>query len=945
MLANKRSIAAFVKKWTDPSRGHEDADTQTFWEDLLEDVLDIKRPRDVLRFEHPVFGTDPRTKKGIARNIDVYYPDKGIVIEQKSRGVDLDAANASSSHVGPETPYQQAFWYRNNLPADANVRWIVVCNFDEIRIHDLNRTRPEADYETVLVADLEREANRLSFISDDTNSRIERERRVSIAAGEKVVELYHRLAERYLNLEDDREEQHSLNVLIVRLVFLLFAEDAELFPKDALYHYLYPLPPGQMRMALVELFEWLDTPPEERDPYEDGPITAFPYVDGGLFDRSTRIKIPSFDLTTRLTLVEEASRGFDWSEVSPTIFGAVFESTLNPETRREGGMHYTSIENIHKVIDPLFLDALKDELDEILVSPEGPRGRKDGLTRRQRRLHGFQDKLASIKVLDPACGSGNFLTEGYLELRRLENRVIAELYEDQTAMEFEGETAKIKVSIDQFFGIEVNDFAVSVARTALWIAEQQMMEETSGILRFADFEYFPLSKSENIVCANALTNDWADVLPANECDYVIGNPPFVGARMMAKEQKAELMSAYEHSRDCGNVDFVAAWFARAVDYMSRGHARTSFVATNSISQGEQVAPIWSFLKEREATIDFCHDTFRWDNEASEKAHVFCCIIGFSLGGFGDRVIYHHESPDVKATPVLARHINGYLRNAPDLFVWDRQDPISDVPKMRVGNKPVDNGIYLFNEDQMAEFLRREPAARPLFHPYMGAKEFMQGKRRWILWLGDLTEDELLDLPLCRERIEAVREWRLSKSSKDTKKLGLRPAHYHVETIPKGPSVLVPLHTSERRAYIPMGFIGPEVFASNATGVLIGASTYHFGVMQSFPHNAWMRLVAGRIKGDYRYSIGLVYNNFVWPEPTETQRQAIEHAVEHVLEVRGQFPNRSLEKLYDPKSMPESLRLAHTSLDEAVLRAYNLEPTATEDQVVAHLISLYRNATR
>ena len=508
MLANKRSISSFVTKWTDPSKGHEDGDTQTFWEDLLEDVLDIKRPRDVLRFEQPVFGTDSKTGKAISRSIDVYYPDKGIIIEQKSRGVDLDTPSERSSYVGPETPYQQAFWYRNNLPASANMRWIIVCNFDEIRIHDLNRDRPESDYETVLLKDLGREANRLSFISDDTNSRIERERRVSVAAGEKVVELYHHLSERYLNLEDDPDEQHSLNVLIVRLVFLLFAEDAGLFPKDALYNYLYPLPPGQLRMALAELFEWLDTPTEERDPYEDGPITAFPYVDGGLFDRSTRIKIPSFDVTTRLTLVEEASRGFDWSEVSPTIFGAVFESTLNPETRREGGMHYTSIENIHKVIDPLFLAALKDELDEILVSPEGPRGRKDGLTRRQRRLRDFQDKLASIKILDPACGSGNFLTESYLELRRLENRVIAELYEDQTAMEFEGEAAKIKVSIDQLYGIEINDFAVSVARTALWIAEQQMMEETSEILRFADFDYFPLSKSENIVCADALAIKW-----------------------------------------------------------------------------------------------------------------------------------------------------------------------------------------------------------------------------------------------------------------------------------------------------------------------------------------------------------------------------------------------------------------------------------------------------
>lgn len=934
MIANKRSIEKFVKKWTAPGTGHEESDTQSFWEDLLEDVLGIEHARSLLSFEYPVAGYSLEHDTFIDRNADVLYPNMHVLIEQKSRGVNLDKRGKRSKLTGEETPYEQAKWYADNLPKSLQPRWIIVSNFDEIRIHDLERNRPAIDFETLMLEDLPREANRLGFMVDEKDSVTTKERHLSVQAGEKVANLYHYLETRYENIKEDLFEQHSLNILITRLVFIMFAEDAGLLPKDLLWHYLSDVPTEHINGDLARLFDVLDTPKEERDHYLPQLLKTLPYVDGGLFDKSIHIAIPPFDVQCRLALVEEASRSLDWSDVSPTIFGATFESTLNPETRRYGGMHYTSIQNIHRALEPLFLRELRSELTEA-IAIDVPRERITA-------LKDFWERLASIRVLDPACGSGNFLTECYLELRKMENEVLAQL---KSLDALDTHENPVRVSIEQLYGIEINDFAVSVARTALWIAERQMMEETQELIGIGPVSYFPLSRSENIVCADALAIDWNDVIPAGECDYVVGNPPFSGGRMMSSEQKAGLRTVFGKAKGVGDLDFVAAWFLKGAKYGRKGHTKIAFVATNSITQGIQVAPIWKPISSMGYSIDFCHDTFKWDNEAVEKAAVFCCIIGYSRGYEGNKTIYHHENPTAKAVATNAQHINGYLRDEPDLLVWDRETPLCDVPRMRIGNKPIDGGHFILTKKELNELEFLEPKALNYVHPFIGAEEFLHNKKRWILWLGDTTEDELLDLPYCRERINAVRDYRLNSKSAGTRKLGLTPTHYHVETIPSGPSIIIPEVSSERREYVPIGFVNPETFCSNLVRLITGANIYQFGILQSSVHNVWLRAIGGRLKSDYRYSIGLVYNNFVWPATLTSTRASIESAAQRILDVRANFPTRDLATLYDPDKMPETLRAAHQELDRAVNLAYGFEADANEAAVRLALEELYMRKTR
>lgn len=930
----KRAAKNFVARW-ESLPCVEEEHSRSFWIELLQDVLGVQNATHALEFERKVKG----------RKIDVFYEDMGILIEMKGRGISLDEVTVRSKKAGPETPYQQAKWYADNLPNSIRPRWIITCNFDEFRIYDMEAA--DDQYVSLALEELPEQVHLLSFFSDRRNSRLVKEKELSVKAGELVGKLYAQLSQQYRNIETDAHEQRSLNVLIVRLVFLLYAEDSGLLhEKDALLNYLKRFPADQMRQAVIDLFAVLDAPADARDPYLPEYLLAFPYVNGGLFGDDD-IVVPQFTDQIRLDLLLEASQSFDWSHISPTIFGAAFESTLNPATRRAGGMHYTSIENIHKVIDPLFLDDLRAELSAI---------ESDGVERNRKvRLRAFQRKLASINVFDPACGSGNFLTESYLSLRKLENRVLEDLQGDQMSIGFDGESSPIQVSINQFFGIEINDFAVSVAKTALWIAEEQMMEATQEIL-LQPFDFLPLKSNDNIHEGNALRMDWKEVLPAEKCSYIIGNPPFLGARNQTKEQKAELMDVFGGAKNSGNVDYVAGWYMKAAEYMGDYPIRCAFVSTNSICQGEQVANVWRPLWDLGIRIDFAHDTFRWVNEANGQAHVFVIIVGFSKLGGGKR-LFHHAGPDAPAIELRTGNINAYLSDAPDAFVQNLSKSLCRVPKIGIGSQPIDNGNYLFKPDELEAFLKEEPGAVDFIHPWLGSEEFIKGKKRFALWLGEATPAQLDSLPKCRERTASVREYRLASKRAQTRKAADSPEHFGTEIIAKGPSVLVPKVSSERRRYVPLGFVEPPTLCSDLVFLIPDATLYHFSVLHSQFHNAWMRTVCGRLKSDYRYSGGVVYNTFPWPGATRENlavpvdrlvppeaREHIESCAQAVLDARAAHAEATLADLYDPDKMPSDLLAAHKVLDAAVEAAYGVDFNGDEEKIVAHLFKLYAQLT-
>ena len=940
--AQRKRAADFAKRWE--GRGYEKGDAQVFWTELLQDVVGMHNVSQHCKFER-------RTSTG--GFIDCLIPDAGVLVEQKGLGIDLDKPEERQGRM--VTPFEQALAYAESFPHNLQPRFVVVCNFSTFRIHDRDacpRGELVNTYLEFTLAELGEKPYLLGFIADPANSRAEKEKRVSMEAGRLIGELHEMLSAQYLD-PDSEESQHALNVLCVRLVFCLFCEDAELFPKDAFLNYLRRVEPEGMRAALKRLFRALDTPLADRDPYDES-VRPFPYVNGGLFAEDA--EIPNLTADIKHKLLFEVSQQTDWSAISPTIFGGIFESTLNPETRRAGGMHYTSPENIHKVIDPLFLDGLRDEFAKIR---EG-----GGSTSRKRKnaLRRFRRKLAGLTFLDPGCGSGNFLTETYLSLRKLEDDVLAELNDGQVEMSFgeDAGEADDRVSLGQFYGIEVNDFAVRVARTALWIAQLQANAETDMLLDLGT-EDFPLCDSANIVEANALRTDWNEVLPAERCDYIMGNPPFLGARNQSKEQKAEIAEVFGGAKNCGNVDYVAGWYVKAADYVGNNPIRCAFVSTNSICQGEQVANIWQPLYEKGIRIDFAHDTFRWSNEANDQAHVFCVIVGFSKLGpqGGSPQLFHYEEPDAEAAELCPRNLNAYLCDAPDVFVWNRSKALCSVPRIGIGNKPIDGGNYLFKEGEMRDFLAKEPDAARFFHPWLGSEEFINGKKRWVLWLGDATPDQLKRLPLCKQRVEAVRAYRQKSKSAPTRKLAEKPTHFHVENMPEGDSILIPEVSSERRRYVPIGFIGSDTFCSNLVRLIPDATLYHFGVLQSQTHNAWMRVVCGRLKSDYRYSGGVVYNNFPWPgaapgsldTPVEqliapARRAAVEQAAQAILDVRAHYPDSTLADMYDPDNewMFPELAKAHKALDSAVEAAYGVNFNGNEEKIVAHLFKLYAELT-
>ena len=918
-VEQKQAVRQFVKTWT--GRGDERQDTQTFWLTFLRDVFGVEKPEDHIKFEVPV-------KLDHTSFIDAYMEDTHVLIEQKSLGIDLRKGIPQSDGV-KLTPFQQARRYAGYLPHNQNPRWIIVCNFSEFHIHDMNR--PNDTAEVIPLADLEREIHRLKFLVDTGSERIRKEMEISLQAGDLVGKLYDALLKQY-NSPASEEELKSLNMLCVRLVFCLYAEDAGIFGAPNMFHdYLRGFQPKNVRKALIDLFRVLDTKTADRDPYMDEDLAVFPYVNGGLF-ADENIIIPRFNEEIVELLLSKASEDFNWSSISPTIFGAVFESTLNPETRRSGGMHYTSIENIHKVIDPLFFDELTAELDGI----EGIAVKKT----RDRKLDEFQKKLASLTFLDPACGSGNFLTETYLSLRRLENRAVMLRLGDQIILGDSADFNPIQVSIGQFYGIEINDFAVTVAKTALWIAESQMMKETEEIVHM-HLDFLPLTSYANIVEGNALRVDWESVVPKDKLNYIMGNPPFIGARLMGQPQKDDINEIFKGWKNAGNLDYVSCWYKKAVDMMVGTSIRSALVSTNSVTQGEAVANLWKPLFEEGAHIDFAHRTFIWDSEAKVKAHVHCVIVGFSVAdNSAEKIIFDGERHQV------AQNINAYLLDAADVFVDSRSKPICDIPEIGIGNKPIDGGFYLFQKEEMEEFICKEPASADWFMPWYGSQEFINRNPRYCLWLGNCPPNVLRKMPECLKRVEAVRDFRLSSKSAGTRKLADKPTRFHVENMPEGNFIVVPEVSSERRRYVPMGFMAPDVLCSNLVKIIPNATLFHFGVLTSNVHMAWMRAVCGRLKSDYRYSKDVVYNNFPWPTPTEAQKAKIEQTAQAILDARALYPDCSLADLYDEVTMPPELRKAHQQNDKAVMQAYGFwGKLNTETECVAELMKMYQELTK
>jgi type I restriction-modification system DNA methylase subunit len=913
----ERRLAAekFVEDWR--GKGREKQDDQTFWNQFLREVMGLNRTFNEIMYQYDV------TFGGSTKYIDAYIPESRVLIEQKSLGIDLDKPEKQSDGIFL-SPYQQAERYAKEMDLDEIPRYIITSNFESFKIYDRKNDKEGKDPETVLLEELPEQYHLFDFILHPISEKLARQKQVNLEAARIIGTLYERTKEQY---EDPESARHDLAVLMVRFLFCLYAEDSGLFEKNLFFNYLKEVPAGEgvFRRALIDLFKTLNTPYEGRDKYTGDTLKQFPYVNGGLFAED--IEIPIFNNNIKSQLLTVASQGFDWSSIDPTIFGAIFESILSGDERRAGGMHYTSTENIHKVIDPLFLDGLYKELD--VAGTE------------KRKLIALQKKVASLNFLDPACGSGNFLTESYKELRRIENEIIRRLEKNQLSWDLqldEGDSL-IKVNVGQFYGIEINDFAVAVANTALWIADHQANQETSRIVE-RPYVNLPLKDYHHIVCENALRVDWNNILSAEHCDYIMGNPPFLGATNNSAEQKKEIVNLFGKVKLSNSIDYVGGWYYKATEYIQSSTILCAFVSTNSITQGEIVAPLWGTLFERfDIDIIFAYRTFIWDSESGDSAHVHCVIIGFSAHHKKEKLVFDGNRR------IEAKNINPYLIDAPNVFVESRAKPLCNVPVMKLGNKPSDGGSLIVSDDERSEILIREPALEKYILPYVGAREFINGGSRWCFWLQGADLGDFRKSKELYKRLEEVREFRLASTAEPTRKMAETPYKFFFVSQPDSTYLLIPSASSQRRDYVPIGFMPPRVISSNLNMIVPNATLYHFGITTSHFHNAWMRAIAGRLKSDYRYSGNIVYNNFIWPNPTDEKRQQIESLAQAILDARANYPDSSLADLYDPITMPPDLYKAHKALDKAVEQAYGVNFNGDEEKIVAYLFRLYAEATK
>ena len=837
------NAVAFSKKWQDAKS--EEAEAQGFLIDFMR-VFGVDEPMQVGDFEYKV-----PLSGGKTGYIDYVWKGK-IAIEMKTRGKSLDLA------------YNQLQNYMQHLsPEDIPDLWLV-CDFENMQL----RRRSTSEIWDFKKKDLRKHIKKFADIAGYTTERAhEIKMEVNVKAAEKMAKLHDAL-------KSHGYEGHDLEVCLVRLLFCMFADDTGIFPQHNFLNYIEQSKEdgSDLSNRISNLFEILNTSDETRAKRTllSDELKQFQYINGALFEE--RLAPVEFDEKMRRTLIECIK--FDWSDISPAIFGAMFQGVMDKDQRRVMGAHYTSEENILKLINPLFLDELWQEFDRVKTSPAA--------------LEQFHEKLARLKFLDPACGCGNFLIITNRELRLLELEVLK--MKSSTNQLMLDISAMFKVNVEQFYGVELEHFACQVAQVGMWLIDHQMNLRASE--QFGQYyARLPLTQRAVIVHGNALRMDWEDVVPKRELSFILGNPPFNGARTMNTAQKEDMQNVFGDLKGVGNLDYVTAWYKKAADLMTGTHIRTGLVSTNSISQGEQVAILWKPLMERGIFINFGIPTFKWSNEAKGKAAVHCVIVGFSY---------------LKTEP----NISPYLIEAPTVFIESRSKPICDMPSIGIGNKPIDGGNYLFTEEEKDEFLEKEPQAKAWFRSFLGAAEFINGHKRYCLWLGDCSPAELRKMPEAMKRVEAVKEFRLASTSPPTRKLAETPRRFHVENMPDTEYILVPRHSSEKRKYIPIGFLPPEVIAGDSNLIIPSATRYHFGILTSNIHMAWIRTVCGRLKSDYRYSKDIVYNNFPWPDATDDQKTAIEQLAQAVLDARANYPESSLADLYDPLTMPPDLLKAH-----------------------------------
>ena len=898
--------AAFAEDWKDAA--YEKGETQSFYNAFF-DVFEVRR-RNVARYEAHVAKLDNRS--GF---IDLFWPGV-LLVEQKSAGRDLRKA------------YEQAEEYFDALAERERPRFILVSDFQTFELHDLD----ERELVAFPLADLPAHVESFGFILGVQRRTFRDQDPANIQAAELVGRLHDALA-------DAGHRGHDLERFLVRVVFCMFADDTGVFePRDIFLDFIETRTGedgADLGPWLAQLFEVLDTREGERAATLDEDLARFPYVNGDLF--RGHLRTFSFDAAMRGAVLDACR--FDWSNISPAIFGALFQSVMNPAERRTQGAHYTTEKNILKVIEPLFMDDLRAEFERV----RGRRGRG-----RLTALRQFQAKLGRLTFFDPACGCGNFLIIAYRELRLLEIEVIREV-RAATAATTQNvlDTAwQSVVDVDQFYGIELGEFPARIAETALWMMDHIMNNRLS--LEFGKtFVRIPLEKSPHIVHGDALETDWKELLPPGDCSFVFGNPPFVGAKYQTAVQRTQVRGIAALGKSGGTLDYVAAWFIKAGEYEKGSRARIGFVATNSITQGEQVAQLWPILFGRcKLEIAFAHRTFAWGSDARGKAHVHVVILGLDRRKAARAEKRLFSYPDLNGDPEESRHValSPYLFDAgglsdSHLVVREESAPINGMGRLISGSQPIDDGEYIFNAEERADLLEAEPDAAPLLRPYVGAREYLQGGERWILALQEASPTALKGLPLVRERIAAVRRFRAKSNRKSTLAIADYPTKYNVEVIPTAPFLVIPESSSERREYAPIGWLEPPTIPSNLVRILSNATLANFALLASAMHMAWLRHIGGRLKSDYRYSIGIVYNTFPMP-PDGADLSKLEPLAQAVLDARAVHPSATLADLYDPDLMPPNLRRAHQALDRSVDRLYRRAGFASERKRVEHLFMLY-----
>lgn len=927
VLEQQMRVLSFIKRWK--GHGDEKQETQRFWIDLLQNVLGVTDALENMTFEYKTVG---------GGFIDVLYPEARFLVEQKSSKIDLDELEERQGTK--VAPVQQALRYADALPFSMKPAVLCTCNFDRFRFYDLDKdpraTGKPADEFTL--EELGDHLGTLHSIFSTEHSRLSVQQKLSEHAGLLVANLHNALAAQYED-PNDPDAHHSLATLTVRIVFCLYAEDAGLFPPNSFSDYVKGSDASHQRRAITDLFQVLNTPKDKRDKYLEDELKRFDYVNGGLF--AEPIAIPQFTDDIRDAMIH-ASDGFDWKGISPVIFGSLMEETLSHDQRRKGGMHYTTVQSIHKLIDPLFLDELKAELKAIEDD--------ESLSERTRmnRLKAYQNKLASLKFLDPACGSGNFLTETFLRLRELENKAIGDMLHGQGYMEFGGDDSLVKVSIDQFHGIEINDFAVSVAKTALWIAEQQALDDTEGIAG-QTLDHLPLHDSGKIVQANSLRYDWNELLPGGECSYVIGNPPFIGHQQRTQQIKADMELVC--GKAGGSLDYVAGWYFKALDYLDANRkAKFAFVSTNSITQGQQVAPLFGYVAGKGWRICFAHRTFRWNAQTTDNANVHVVIVGFDRG---DDTATLFSYPDINGEPVasLSQHINGYLLDAPDVFVTARSQkagPLSPVLALaNFGSMPLDGGNLLLDDREAYDEAMADPIAVKYVRPFLMGKELINGMSRWCLWLEDAEPGELRKSKFIASRVEACREYREQAPIKgDAYKNRSTPWLFRDNHQPGRHYLAIPAVFSGRREYATCDWVRSNCIAGNKIYICDDPDGINFAVIESTMFLTWQKAIGGRLKSDCSFSNTVVWNTLPLPQLDDSTRQQVIGAGKQVLVAREDHPDQSLADLYDPTFMPASLHRAHDNLDKVVDLAFGArKPCKTDSERLQILFDRYAEMTK